>query len=446
VDVYETLVAYDFEARLRALAALAGADPLAWQQDQLQRRKERDCGLVSTAESFRLSMSACGIDPSPQLVSDLTLADRDLMVANSQPYDDAVPFLRQLRSNGIKIALVSNCPDNTRTLLTDLDLAPLADHVILSCEIGFAKPSPEIYAYALEMLGMPPEAAVMVDDLEEYCKGAEAAGVKAVRITRNGQSADSGSPAVRSLLDVLDIVLRPLPGGAHTEAACAAAQSLARAALTRCRTSGSGGVHCLASIPAGCGLRGSAVPGALSGAGAGSRPVSGRHAALLCDGWLLIAGGVPSLRWSMSGSSCRWPLLNRSSDQMTLPPDCGDAYQFHCWLSVATRNSPRPPSSASGGVPSSPRPGRTGGRGSASQTSMSSRSLSLDRRSRTGSGISRPAVAFTALVTSSLFTELAGGFLQFRGHAGGFGVRDFCFRGGYVLLPCSRRLRFPVTW
>jgi len=64
----------------------------------------------------------------------------------------------------------------------------------------------------------------------------------------------------------------------------------------------------------------------------------------------------------VSRSSHRWPLLNRSSDQTTLPPDCGEAYQFHCWLSVATRNSPRPPSSASGGVPSSPRPGRIGGR------------------------------------------------------------------------------------
>lgn len=203
-------MAYDFEARLRALAALADADPLAWQQDQLQFRTERDRGLVSTAESFRLSLSACGVDPSPQLVSTLAQADRDLMLANSRPYDDAIPFLQQLRSNGIKIALVSNCADNTRTLLTDLNLAPLADHIVLSCEIGFAKPSPEIYAFALETLGTPPEDAVMVDDLEEYCKGAEAVGVRAIQIMRNGQSADSGFPAVRSLLDVLDVIVHLL--------------------------------------------------------------------------------------------------------------------------------------------------------------------------------------------------------------------------------------------
>lgn len=206
VDLYETLVAYDFKARMRSLAALAGADPLAWQQDQLRSRIERDRGLVSTAESFRRSLSVCGIDPSQQLVSDLIGADRDLMAANSRPYDDAVPFLRQLRSNGIKIALVSNCADNTRALLTDLNLAPLADHIVLSCEVGFAKPSPEIYTGALETLETSPEDAVMVDDVDEYCEGAEAVGLKAIQIARNGQPADSDRPVVRSLLDVLDVI------------------------------------------------------------------------------------------------------------------------------------------------------------------------------------------------------------------------------------------------
>ena len=41
--------------------------------------------------------------------------------------------------------------------------------------------------------------------------------------------------------------------------------------------------------------------------------------------------------------SRRWPALNCSSDQTTLPPHSRGAYQFHRWLSVATRNNPRPP-------------------------------------------------------------------------------------------------------
>ena len=44
--------------------------------------------------------------------------------------------------------------------------------------------------------------------------------------------------------------------------------------------------------------------------------------------------------------------------------------------------------------------------------------------------VTSPQACWTALVTSSLFTELTDGFLQFRGHAGGSGVRDFYLRAG----------------
>lgn len=208
VDVYETLLAYDFEARLRALAALAAVDPIAWQQDQLRHRIRRDLGLLSTAESFGLSLAACGADPNPELVTSLTQADRELMITHTRLYDDAVPFLHQLRSLGMKVALVSNCPDNTRALLAHLNLDQLAHHTILSCEIGFAKPSPEIYEAALAALEVAPTETVMVDDLEEYCGGADTAGVKAIRLAREGQQADARFPVARSLHDVVSLLVQ----------------------------------------------------------------------------------------------------------------------------------------------------------------------------------------------------------------------------------------------
>jgi len=44
--------------------------------------------------------------------------------------------------------------------------------------------------------------------------------------------------------------------------------------------------------------------------------------------------------------------------------------------------------------------------------------------------VASPQACWTALVTSSLFTELTDGFPQFRGHVGGSGVRDFYLRAG----------------
>jgi hypothetical protein len=67
-------------------------------------------------------------------------------------------------------------------------------------------------------------------------------------------------------------------------------QSLARAALTRRRTSKSAGIHRPAATRSGRGLSGSADTGALTdaGAGAGLPAASGGYAALLGDAGLVI--------------------------------------------------------------------------------------------------------------------------------------------------------------
>lgn len=75
-------------------------------------------------------------------------------------------------------------------------------------------------------------------------------------------------------------------------------------------------------------------------------------------------------------------------------------YQPHARLSVPTRNSPRPFSLSSAGIPSSGS-GGTGGFGSASHTSMSSPDCRADRRSQRDCGVSTGCAASTLLVTSS---------------------------------------------
>jgi putative hydrolase of the HAD superfamily len=186
VDVYETLVAYDFVAHSRALAALAGADAGAWQRGQVAVLPDFDKGVLSPAEAITRILAACEVEPRPELVARLARADSEFMTAHCGLYADALPFLRELRSRGIKIALVSNCSANTRQLLTALGLIALADEVILSCEVGFAKPEPEIYQRALDALDVPPTAAVLVDDQPSYCAGAAALGIRPIQLARNG--------------------------------------------------------------------------------------------------------------------------------------------------------------------------------------------------------------------------------------------------------------------
>jgi HAD superfamily hydrolase (TIGR01509 family) len=209
VDVYDTILNSDFHARTRELTALAGADAALWYAEWEQQHIERDLGSLSVEESFARLLRASGIDPRPDLVAGLVQMDTDLIAAHARLYDDTVPFLTVLRARDIRIALVSNCSQHTRQLLNDLGVAPLADAVILSCEVGAVKPSPEIYLHALSDLGMAPADALMVDDQPSYCAGARAAGVKAVQMVRpdlEERLPRSDFPVVHSLMDVIPLL------------------------------------------------------------------------------------------------------------------------------------------------------------------------------------------------------------------------------------------------
>jgi HAD superfamily hydrolase (TIGR01509 family) len=205
VDVYDTIVNSRFESRLRDLAAYAGIDESTWLEGWLKTRTERDLGTLSVASSLAQTLRASGIDPAPELVDDLVRKDSELLRQQVRVFGDSIPFLTGLRASGTAIALVSNCGDTTRALLDYLGVIPLADAVVLSCEVGSMKPAPDIYRTALEDLGVAAADAVMIDDQPGFCAGAEAVGVRAIQIIRpelDGRVPRSAFPVVRSLLEV----------------------------------------------------------------------------------------------------------------------------------------------------------------------------------------------------------------------------------------------------
>ncbi|MBJ6761538.1 HAD family phosphatase [Myxococcaceae bacterium JPH2] len=52
------------------------------------------------------------------------------------------------------------------------------DSLVLSCEVGFVKPEPDIFRIALERAGCAPREAVFFDDLPEFVVAAEAFGLR----------------------------------------------------------------------------------------------------------------------------------------------------------------------------------------------------------------------------------------------------------------------------
>jgi HAD superfamily hydrolase (TIGR01509 family) len=204
IDVYDTILVSQFVPRMESLIAPLGIPIEDWLAEWDKLREDRDRGRVTTAAALARTLPTFGIEPAPDLVADLTRRDREFTRATVRLCDDTVPFLEWLRSHGVLTALVSNCADSTRPQLAYLGVIPLVDAVVLSCEVGSMKPYPEIYATALDELGVAAVDAVFIDDQPTFCVGAQAVGIRAIRIARgetDGYATQWSFPVVHSLFD-----------------------------------------------------------------------------------------------------------------------------------------------------------------------------------------------------------------------------------------------------
>jgi glucose-1-phosphatase len=99
-------------------------------------------------------------------------AFREKFWAGDRLDTDLVAYIRQLRRD-YKTGLLSNAFSNLRGMVTETwKFADAFDVMVISAEVGLAKPDPRIYHLALDRLGVSPEAAVFIDD---YARNVEAA-------------------------------------------------------------------------------------------------------------------------------------------------------------------------------------------------------------------------------------------------------------------------------
>ena len=208
VDVYDTILDSNLLDRGALIADLAGIPRAEWTRAWLGLSRERDTGALTMAGAFAHALAACGRAPDPVLAEKLVGADAELLLARTSVYEDTAPFFEAARGQGIAIVLVSNCGYSTRPMLAAKGLLDLVDAAVLSCEVGTAKPDPEIYQIALRSLGVLAADAVFLDDQPGYCAGAAAVGVRPIQVVRPGgtQKADSRYTPVTSLTEVLPLL------------------------------------------------------------------------------------------------------------------------------------------------------------------------------------------------------------------------------------------------
>lgn len=138
--------------------------------------------------------------PHPSNMVDLQ-RDLDVDVASASLFDDSLPALIGLRDLGVTMALISNLASPYKAAFRNLGLGRYFDHVVFSCDVGLAKPDPDIYRLAIAKLGIDATDAIMIGDKHRAdVAGPMVCGIRGFLIDRDGKS--SGDSVLRSLTDV----------------------------------------------------------------------------------------------------------------------------------------------------------------------------------------------------------------------------------------------------
>jgi 2-haloalkanoic acid dehalogenase type II len=134
-----------------------------------------------------------------------------------QPEVDAIPVLNILRSQGYRLAIISNASDadDVNTLIKQSGLSPYFEKVFISAEVGLRKPHPRIFRLALDHFAVEPHHTVMVGDtLSADIQGANQLGMRSVWITRRADRTDNHenhskikpSAIISTLIQLLDVL------------------------------------------------------------------------------------------------------------------------------------------------------------------------------------------------------------------------------------------------
>jgi putative hydrolase of the HAD superfamily len=107
---------------------------------------------------------------------------RDEFFAGDLVDRSLIAFLRSLKPKH-KIGLISNAWSGLRAYIEREKFADAFDAMIVSAEVGAAKPSETIYKIALEQLDVKAKEAVFVDDSPENIEACEKLGMKGIHFT-----------------------------------------------------------------------------------------------------------------------------------------------------------------------------------------------------------------------------------------------------------------------
>jgi HAD superfamily hydrolase (TIGR01509 family) len=113
------------------------------------------------------------------------LMEESFLLDGWEVFSETHDVLKEIRSRGLHMGVVSNWPPTLVTTLEVTDLKQYFDVVVASGVVGYAKPHPEIYRFALKNLELAPEQTLFVgDDFVADIKGPATIGIPSILVDR----------------------------------------------------------------------------------------------------------------------------------------------------------------------------------------------------------------------------------------------------------------------
>jgi HAD superfamily hydrolase (TIGR01509 family) len=128
------------------------------------------------------------------------LYEREISADAWSPFPDTRPVLEALSSAGVPMVVVSDTGWVIRPVLDRHGLRSYFAGLVLSYEYGVAKPAPQLFDAACELLGMPPEDALMVGDNALTDGGAIESGIRVYLLPPVREPGERGLDAVLRLV------------------------------------------------------------------------------------------------------------------------------------------------------------------------------------------------------------------------------------------------------
>jgi len=134
-------------------------------------RKEADGNRISRDDFYAKVSSMAGMTSEEM--------NKEIDSRSNFVNQEILEYIAELKKD-YKIGFLSNASQNWLGNFFTPAQEALFDKVSISCETGYVKPDPMAYRSIADMLGLPIEECLLIDDQPTYCEGAKALGMQVI--------------------------------------------------------------------------------------------------------------------------------------------------------------------------------------------------------------------------------------------------------------------------